>query len=215
MKRTLWAALVALAVFLPAAVPAWADGDPLALTPADREDLARVEDYFKQMKTLKARFLQVSETGHTAGGTFFLSRPDRMRLEYDPPIKDFIVADGWFVFFWDGELKQQSSEPIGSSLADVILRENFRLTGDVTVVGIERGNGWLELSLVATQDPGKGRLTLVFQDQPLRLIKWRVLDAQNLTTDVSLSQIQVNVPLDKNLFFFKAPEETPGLRQGR
>ena len=174
-----------------------------------------MEDYFKQMKTLKAHFFQVSETGHQASGSFYLSRPDRMRLEYDPPIKDFIVADGWFVFFWDGELKQQSSEPIGSSLADVILRENFRLTGDVTVVGIERGNGWLELSLVATQDPGKGRLTLVFQDQPLRLIKWRVLDAQNLTTDVSLSQIQVNVPLDKNLFFFKAPEETPGLRQGR
>jgi len=213
MMRTLWAALLALALVLPGTPPARADGDPLVLTPADRADLARVEDYFKQMKTLKARFYQVSETGQHASGMFYLSRPDRMRLEYDPPIKDFIVADGWFVFFWDGELKQQSSEPIGSSLADVILRDNFRLTGDVTVVGIERSNGWFELSLVATRDPGKGQLTLVFQDKPLRLTKWRVLDAQKLTTDVSLSEVQINLPLDKNMFFFKAPEEGSGPRR--
>lgn len=173
---------------------------------ADAADLRRVEDYLNGVRTLQSRFIQVAPDGRQATGTFYLSRPGKMRLEYDPPIRDFVVADGLFLFFWDGEMAQQSSAPIGSTLADFILRKDFTLSGDVTVRGVTRSPGVLEITLSETKDPGKGTITLVFEDQPLKLRKWRVVDAQGLTTEVGLLDPRVGVPLDRNLFYFREPE---------
>ncbi|HYC05878.1 MAG TPA: outer membrane lipoprotein carrier protein LolA [Azospirillaceae bacterium] len=186
--------------------PAQAAAKQAALTDADRADLARVEDYLRGVETMRSKFLQVVESGETVQGTFYLSRPGRMRIDYDPPVQNFIVADGKFVFFWDAELKQQSNAPIGSTLADFILRPDLKLAGDVTVTDVERQAGVLEVTLVQTKDPGLGRLTLVFEDQPLRLRKWRVVDAQNQTTEVALLNPEAGVPLKDELFYFREPQ---------
>jgi outer membrane lipoprotein-sorting protein len=181
---------------------------PAPLSEADKADIARVERYLNEIRTVKSQFVQVNPDGSLMKGIFYLSRPGKMRLEYDPPVKNFIVADGWFVFFWDGELEQQSSQPIGSSLADLILRDNIHLSGEVTVTGIARGSKTLEVTLVKTDDAGSGQLTLIFEDHPMSLRKWRVLDAQGLTTETGLVNPQFGVPLDRNLFYFKAPEKS-------
>jgi outer membrane lipoprotein-sorting protein len=175
------------------------------LTQQQRQEIGRIEQYLDGVKTLKSEFVQAGNDGSLVKGTIWLSRPNKMRLEYDPPIKNFVVADGWFVFYWDDELKQQSSAPIGSTMADIILRDNLRLSGDITVTDFHREANVIEVSLVQTKDPGTGTLTLVFEDGPLRLRKWRVLDPQGLTTEVALLNPQVGVTLDRNLFIFRDP----------
>lgn len=185
--------------------PALAAPAPASLSPIDQADLTRIEDYLNGIKTLRSQFVQAAHDGTLMRGLFFMSRPGKMRLEYEPPVKDYVVADGLFVFFWDDQMKQASSAPIGSTLADLILRPNLRLSGEITVTGISRSPGALEVSLVQSDDPGKGELTLIFEDKPLRLRKWRVVDAQALTTEVALLNPQVGVELDKSLFFFKDP----------
>lgn len=182
-----------------------ASGQTRALSAEDRADIARVEEYLNGIRTLKSEFLQFSEAGGTARGTFYLSRPGRMRLNYEAPNQNYIVADGLFIYFWDEELQQQTNAPIGTTLADVILRRDLRLSGDITVRNIERGPGILEISIVQTKDPGAGILTLVFEDRPLRLRKWRVLDAQGLTTEVALINPQVGIDLPRSLFSFRDP----------
>lgn len=185
--------------------PAEAAAPAAQLSERDRADVARVERYLNDIKTLRSDFVQAADDGGLARGTFYMSRPGKMRLEYASPSRDYIVSDGWFVFYWDSELKQQSSTPLGSTLADLILRENLKLSGDVTVTRVDRRPGVLEVTVVETKEPGKGRLTLVFEDEPLRLRKWRVLDAQGLTTEVSLQNPQLDVPLDRRLFVFVDP----------
>ena len=178
---------------------------PAALSLADRADVGRIEHYLNDLKTLQARFLQVADNGNTATGNFMMERPGKMRLVYDPPVKDYVVSDGFFVFYWDGELQQQSSQPLGNSLADFFLRDTIKLSGDVTITRVARPPGAIEVSIIATDDPGNGELTLVFEDKPLRLQKWRVLDAQGLTTTVALSDMHTGVRLDDNLFVFHDP----------
>lgn len=175
------------------------------LSAEDIADLKRVETYLNGVRTLQSRFVQVAPDGRQATGTFYLSRPGRMRLEYDPPITDFVVADGLFLFYWDGQMRQQSNTPIGSTLADFILRKEFTLSGDVTVKDVHRAPGVLEVTLFETRDSGKGAITLVFEDRPLTLRKWRVLDAQGLTTEVGLMNPRFGVPLDRELFYFREP----------
>lgn len=171
----------------------------------DQADVARVEQYLNNIKTLQSRFIQTGHDGRQAQGVFSLSRPGKMRLTYDPPIKDFVVADGLFIFYWDGEMSQQSSAPIGSSLADVILRKEIKLSGDVEVKEIHRLPGALEATLAESDDPGKGSITLIFQDKPLALIRWRIKDAQGLTTEVGLLDPKFGIKLDPDMFYFRAP----------
>ncbi len=198
----LWLGLVALPTVpsAQAAPPAEA-----TLSQQDRRDVERIEQYLNSIRTVRSQFVQATNDGTLLRGTFWMSRPGKMRLEYDPPIRNFVVADGWFVFYWDDELKQQSSAPVGSTLADVILRDRLTLSGDTTVTDVERGPGTLEVTVTETKDPGKGKLTLIFEDNPLRLRKWRILDPQGLTTEVALLNPQFGMTLDNELFIFKDP----------
>ncbi|WP_448205157.1 LolA family protein [Azospirillum sp. sgz302134] len=208
LRRTLAAAAVALFVGTLAATPALAAPPrPATLSAQDQAVIAHVEEYLNGIHTLQSKFVQVSPNGQQTTGTFYLSRPGRMRLEYDPPVKDFVVADGSFIFYWDGEMRQQSSAPIGSTLADFILRKDIHLSGDVTVTGVFQAPGVVEVSLTETKDPGKGTLTLVFEDRPFQLRKWRVLDAQGLTTEVALLNPRSGVQFDSNLFYFVEPKK--------
>ncbi|AIB12987.1 cell envelope biogenesis protein LolA [Azospirillum argentinense] len=207
--RILAAAAVALSVTTAGAVldPALAAPRAAALSTQDQALVAQAESYLNGIGTLQSKFVQVAPNGHQTTGTFYLARPGRMRLEYDAPVKDFVVADGAFIFYWDGEMRQQSSAPIGSTLADFILRKNIRLSGDVTVTGVYQAPGLVEISLTETKDPGKGTLTLVFEDRPFQLRKWRVLDAQGLTTEVALMNPREGMQFDSKLFYFIEPSK--------
>jgi len=201
LRRILAPLLLLAALAAPAA--AAPKGHPL--TAEDRAIVSEAEQYLNGIKTLQSTFIQVGPDGRQLGGTFSLSRPGRMRLEYDPPVKDFVVADGTILTYWDGEMEQQSSTPIGSTLAAFILRPDIKLSGDVTVTDVFRGQGAVEVTLLETKDPGKGTLTLVFEDRPFQLRKWRVVDAQGLTTEVALLNPKAGVQFASDFFYFKEP----------
>src|SRR5581483_11319994 len=67
---------------------------PAAVTAEDRADMQRIEQYLNGIHTLSGRFQQFSQDGGTAGGAVYVSRPGRMRFEYDKPTPILIVADG-------------------------------------------------------------------------------------------------------------------------
>lgn len=218
------AAVFVFAAAVGAAAPSVATSVAVAATPltfggkltaADQADIARIEQYLNNIKTMQSRFIQTGHDGRQASGTFSLSRPGKMRLTYDPPIKDFVVADGLFIFYWDGEMQQQSSAPVGSSLADVILRKDVKLSGEVEVKEVVRLPGALEMTLAEAGDPGKGTITLIFQDKPLSLIRWRIRDAQGLNTEVGLLDPKFGVSLNADMFYFRAPAANDASRFGR
>ncbi len=172
------------------------------LAPQDAEIVGRVEAYLERLTTVQARFVQHSEAGGFAQGTFYLSRPGRMRIEYDPPIPFLYVADGFWLTFWDDELKQRTDIPLGSTLADFLIREDVTLSGDVTVAGVRESTelAEVEIDLRQSDDPGAGTLTLVFGSEPMAFRRWTVLDAQGLFTEVTLSDPTYGGALDDDLF---------------
>ncbi|TWB34090.1 LolA family protein [Nitrospirillum pindoramense] len=208
IRRTALAALP-LAFLVALAPVAWsgtaAAKPSTQFTDQDKAKLTQVETYLNGIQTLKSQFQQINPDGSLVRGTFQLKRPGKMRIDYDPPNKNFIVADGHFVYFWDAEAKEQSNAPIGSTMADFILRPDLHLSGDVTVTSMDDSAGVLEVTLVQTKDPGLGRLTLMFQEQPFTLKRWRVLDAQGATTEVALLDPQAGVSLDDSQFYFRDP----------
>jgi outer membrane lipoprotein-sorting protein len=203
-RRTLFAlpALLGLATIRPGlAQPA---AGP-ALSARDRADIARAEAWLGGLRTLKARFLQVAQNGAAAEGTAWIQRPGRMRFEYDPPEPLLLVASGGQFFYFDRELKNASTLPLDSTPLGMLLRNEVRLSGDVTVAQVERGGGLLRITLFRTGRAAEGRLTLVFADQPMELKQWAVVDAQGQETRVSLSQPEYGGSFPALLFNFNDP----------
>lgn len=195
-RRTLFLTLAAL--------PAAAQQRPPQ--PAiDRAAVARAEAWLNNLRALRARFLQVAQNGASAQGTAWISRPGRMRFDYDPPEPMLLVASGGQVMMYDRELRQPSVAPASSTPLGLLLRPEIRLSGDITVLGTERSGGFLRIALQRTGAPAEGRLTLAFQEEPFELRQWSVLDAQGRETRVTLYEVDTSVRPENRIFDFNDP----------
>ena len=206
--RTSLGAAALLACLLPSP-PAEATIAPqLQLDDADRAELAQVEDYLNGITTLQAAFEQRSSTGESARGEIYVSRPGKLRLEYQPPVPILVVANGSFLIYYDRSLEQVSYIPLGSTPASVLLDKQISLASDgLTVIGLARDAGTLRLTIVRSDNPGEGSITLVFDEQPLALTQWQVTDAQGIITTVSLIGPTFGVKLNQKLFDFTDPRQ--------
>ena len=201
-RRDLFCLSLAALVFAATSARAQSRFQP---TPQDRADLARIETYLDTLRTLKAHFLQVAPNGALAEGTAWLDRPGRMRFQYDPPSPLLLVAGHGLVVFHDKALNQTSNIPLSHTPLGILLADHVRLEGDVTVIGMQRLPGQLQVSLVRSASPGDGTLTLIFADNPLTLRQWTVLDAQRQETRVTLYNVETGGRFDPKLFEFVDP----------
>lgn len=183
----------------------------VSLSAQDRADIARVEAYLNGLTTLKAHFLQVAGDGGVSEGTAWVQRPGRMRFQYDPPAPFLLIAAHGVLTFNNSALQQTSNIGLSRTPLGILLADHVTLSGSVTVTSIQRSPGQLQLSLVRTDSPGDGGLTLIFADQPLTLRQWTVVDAQRRETHVTLYNVQLGGSFDPQLFEQISP---PSAKQG-
>jgi outer membrane lipoprotein-sorting protein len=175
------------------------------LSAEDRDDVSRIEDYLNDLKSIGADFMEIDENGGIQRGTIAIQRPGKMRVNYNPPSRDFIVADGNTVHIWNDDLQEQTNIDESSSLAEFILRDPVRLSGDVVITKLQRFPAKIELTLVEANDPAAGALTLIFEDRPLKLRQWRVLDPQGHVTGVNLENEHEGPSFTESTFTFVPP----------
>jgi outer membrane lipoprotein-sorting protein len=204
-RRNLMGSTLALGVIMASAL-ADAAAPPVAaqLTPQDTADLQRVAAYLNSIRTMYARFQQVSPNGGTVGGQLWMARPGRMRFEYDPPSPILLIADTFYVYYVDKELAEMSKVGLKSTPAWLLLRDPITFD-DLIVTQFDRGPNTLRISVVEKAEPDKGSLTMTFSDRPLMLRQWSIVDQQRKTTTVSLYDERLGVALDPKLFVYQDP----------
>lgn len=174
-----------------------------AAPPVDqRHELDRIERWLNGLKSLSARFVQFAPDGGRATGELLFERPDKMRLDYDPPSPILIVAKGWELTYYDRKLKQTSQLLTSSTPLGFLLQDEISFSGDVTVTDFAREDGQLRVTVVETDEADEGSITLFFDEEPLALRRWAVTDPQGLTTHVVLDQVELDRPIDDDLFRF-------------
>jgi outer membrane lipoprotein-sorting protein len=183
------------------------------LDDAAQTDVARIERYLNELTTLDSHFVQFSAQG-IAEGRVVLSRPGDMRIEYEPPVPVLMVASGFLLMYHDRDLIQTTYLPVSETPVSILLEEEIKLSGDVTITGFERGPASIRLTIIETDSPDAGSVTLTFEDAPLRLVKWQVSDAQGNDVDVALQEPKFGVEVDSGLFSLVDPAlEYPEERQ--
>lgn len=172
------------------------------LTTSEKLEVAQAETYLNQIMSMKARFLQVNAEGQIAEGNVFMRRPGRMRFEYEPPAQILVIADGTWLILHDKELEETNRLPLYSTPISVLLKEKVKLSGDVTVISVERDPGITRINIIDTDEPEEGGITLVFETKPYQLRKWLVTDPQGNVTSVSLSDVERGVKFNPEIFTF-------------
>jgi outer membrane lipoprotein-sorting protein len=175
-----------------------------ALTAQDAADLRRISAYLTGIRTMAARFRQISSDGTTATGSLWMARPGRMRFEYDPPSPILLIADQFYVYYVDKELAQMSKVGLKSTPAWFLLRDPITFD-DLLVTRFERGANLLRVTVVSPTEPDTGSLTMVFSNEPLALRQWTIVDRQRRATTVSIYDAQFGIALDPELFVYRDP----------
>jgi outer membrane lipoprotein-sorting protein len=198
MRRLLAAFVVAfgLGFVLALATPAFA----APLSEQDKADIARVEAYLNGFRSLQSDFVQIAQDGGMAEGTVYMERPNRIRVDYAPPVPVLMVGSGNWITFYDKELKQSNRVPLNSNPLSMLLAKEVRFADPVEVTRVTRGANVLEITVRDRQHPQEGELTMVFADNPLQFRKWVVKDKAGQETTVALANARFDVAIDPKLF---------------
>lgn len=206
VARAVAVAGVALCSVAFTAPPAAAQAKPAPLSDADKVLLAEIEAYVNAITTVKARFTQVSPQGRITRGTLYISRPGRLRVDFDPPVKMLIVATPVWLIVYDGELKEPSYLPLKATPAGILVQKKVSFTdADLRVTAVRDEGPWINVTVVQRKQPNEGSMTLTFRRQPLQLNGWTVRDARGLATQVAFEKVETGMPLAKSLFQFVNP----------
>jgi outer membrane lipoprotein-sorting protein len=182
---------------------------PAALSPQDTAELQRIAAYLDGIHTMTARFQQAATHGGVATGYVWLSRPGKMRFQYDPPNELLLLADAFYIYSWDPDLKQMTKVGLKSTPAWFLLRQPISFTDGVIVTRFEHSGNTVRVSVVQSAEPDAGSLTMVFTENPLVLRQWTVIDQQGKVTTVDLSEVQYGMTLDPKLFQYQDPYSHP------
>jgi len=170
----------------------------------EKEILTHVENYLNNMMTMEADFTQASSNGNIIDGKLYISKPKKLRMEYNQPMEVSIIGDGDYIIYIDKELDQVTHIDYKDIPASILFENNISFESKkIKVNSIEKDAGTTRLSLNYKDSAYAGDLTLVFQNKPFELKQWQIVDAQNISTIVSLYNLNRDIKLDKNLFKYE------------
>ena len=165
----------------------------------DNALVARAEKYLNGITGLSGDFVQTSGA-RTDRGTFSMLRPGRVRLDYnDMPVQ--LIADGRDLYFFDKSLDQITTVPLTSTPAGILIRKNIDLrNADINVIETKSDADTFSLKMNLRGQEGLGNMTVVFDNKPVKLNSWSVVDATGAKTDVVFFDMKTKTSFGKNYF---------------
>ncbi len=185
---------------------------------SDQEALIRIEKYLNTITTLKSDFEVTFGNGAVVPGKAYLSRPGKMRLDYDEPMPLQVIADGTFLIHHDKRRNEVSWVGL-SEAPTVALMTRSKITlqdQDVTVLKVEQTADTINVHLRLTEAPADMQsLIMIFKRSPLMLTRWIEEYEEGGDILVDFSDTKINTPLPDDLFIFNDPRFSDTLRRGR
>ena len=171
------------------------------LNPDQRAIIDKVNNYLTGMQVLSGKFVQVGPDGRKSQGQFYISKPGKVRFEYDDPSPIELVADGQSVVVRDRNLATQDVYPLSQTPLRFLLSDKVDLMKDssltavyaddvFTTVVVEERNGIV----------GTSRLMIMFSAKDMQLKQWTITDPQGYDTTVAVYNLDNTKRPDPNMF---------------
>jgi len=171
------------------------------LSPEQRGIVDRVNAYLSGVQMLTGKFVQVGPDGSRTQGDFSISKPGRVRFEYDDPSPIELIADGSSVVVRDRRLATQDVYPLSQTPLRFLLADRVDLAKDTHLIAVYADNVFV--TVVAEEKNsvvGTSRLMIMFGAKDMQLKQWTVTDPQGYDTTVAVYNLDTNKRPDPALF---------------
>ena len=202
-------AFLGLVLAAAAAGPALAEGEPVQLTPEQAAAVNAISDYLNSFKTLQGEFSQVSPKGSVSRGVFYISKPGKMRFEYEPPNPYLLVADGTWFTIKNVQREKGDQFPLSQTPLRLVLSSKIDLLKDTNIIDFQDQDGLVSVTLEDKKSTlGSGQLMLVYDKTKKALQQWVVIDGKGRRTTVTLENVQTGIEPDPKLFVVKIKRDS-------
>ena len=171
------------------------------LTPEQRGIVDRVNGYLSGVQTLTGKFIQIGPDGIRTQGDFYISKPVRVRFEYDDPSPIELIADGSSVVVRDRRLATQDVYPLSQTPLRFLLSDRVDLAKDTHLIAVYADDVFV--TVVAEEKSGivgTSRLMIMFSAKDMQLKQWTVTDPQGYDTTVAVYNLDTSKRPDPALF---------------
>ncbi len=173
----------------------------ISLDREQRQQLEKINTYFNSITNLSGKFVQVGPDGNKTQGEFYMSKPGKVRFEYNEPSPIELISDGDAVAVRDRKLATQDIYPLSQTPLRFLLSDKLDLSKDANVINVFSDELFTtvvieEKSLVA----GTNRLMIMFGTKDHQLKQWTVTDPQGYDTTVAVSNLDSSKKPDPKLF---------------
>lgn len=174
------------------------------------DKVQEIESYLNNIKTLQAHFVQTASNGSSAEGRLYVAKPNRIRMEYSDPTSVLIVGDGSYIVYNDKELDQVTHIDYDDIPATLILANDIKIDGkNLKITDYYEDASVTSVTLEYPKKPDVGPITLVFENSPLELKQWKIIDPQSVEVTVSLYDATKDGALNEGMFKFKKDKSGP------
>ena len=156
----------------------------------DNERIKKIEDYLNKLNNISSNFIQINSDGLKVKGKLFLSKPGKLRIEYEKKENPLIIADGKWLHYFDMELNEIQSVTIEKSPAWILLKKKLNLKKDFKIETLNKKNNKTFITLSNKDLENIKTIKLIFLNKPLTLKGWMIIDSNEIQTTVSLLKIK-------------------------
>jgi outer membrane lipoprotein-sorting protein len=167
--------------------------------------LAEVGRAVNAITRLQGQFRQTNPDASVVTGKFYLSRPGKVRFEYDAPSPLLLLADGRNVILHDRRLRTTDRYPLRQTPLYFLLKAKVDLAKDVRVTAVETRGDKLAITLTDAKREADGALSLIFNQPDMQLLEWTLRDRQGRATRVQLLDAQMGPAISAALFADPSP----------
>ena len=171
------------------------------LKPEQRAIIDRVNGYLSGVAVLSGKFVQVGPDGGRTQGDFYISKPGKVRFEYDEPSPIELIADGQSVVVRDRRLATQDVYPLSQTPLRFLLSNRVDLMKDTHLVAVYADDVFITVVVEEKNGiVGTSRLMIMFDAKDMQLKQWTVTDPQGYDTTVAVYNLDTSKRPDPNMF---------------
>ncbi|HEX5212960.1 MAG TPA: outer membrane lipoprotein carrier protein LolA [Pseudolabrys sp.] len=171
------------------------------LSPEQRAIVEKVNNYLSSMQVLSGKFVQVAPDGRRSQGEFYISKPGRVRFEYDDPSPIELIADGQSVVVRDRNLATQDIYPLSQTPLRFLLADHVDLMKDTSLVAVSADEVFVTVVVEEKNSVvGTSRLMMMFSAKDMQLKQWTVTDPQGYDTTVAVYNLNTTQRPDPGMF---------------
>jgi len=176
-------------------------GAASGLNPEQSALISRVNNYLSNMQVMSGKFVQVGPDGGRTQGQFYISKPGKVRFEYDDPSPIELIADGQSVVVRDRRLATQDVYPLSQTPLRFLLADKVDLMRDTSLTTVYADDVFITVVVEEKNGiVGTSRLMMMFAAKDMQLKQWTVTDPQGYDTTVAVYNLDTSRRPDPSMF---------------